>query len=200
MLKGADMKAKTTALGIPCLLACLCLLLQACDICGPAYPERDGRAYMERKGFPKELVEDVLGRKSLSHAHVVELSKCSDINVRFLVGSNPNLKAEEIDLFIYASNDFVRSGAARNTSLAKEQMEKLFKDSSHTVYASLAGNPSVPEEMLLRLHKERKPGLLWFAMNPKCPEGIKAQIRASDDTLAQQWLSITEGRAKGENR
>lgn len=190
------MKSAIRTISLAALCGACCIILQACDICGPAYPERDGKAYMERKGFPKELSESVLERKPLSHESILELSKCPDINVRFLVAWNPNLETSELDLFINDASDFVRAGAARNEKLTNAQIQKLFKDKSHTVYCTLAGNPSVPEETLLKLHKERNPGLLWFAMNPKCPESVKAQIRSSNDTLAQQWLSITAERLK----
>ncbi len=112
--------------------------------------------------------------------------------MRFLVGTNPTLNPDEIALFINDSDDYARSGPARNPSLTPAQMERLFQDPSHTVYATLAENPSVPKEILLRLHRERRPGLVWFAMNPRCPPEIVDEIKGFGDDLAKQWLEIME--------
>jgi hypothetical protein len=112
--------------------------------------------------------------------------------VRFLAGSNPNLRPQDIDLFLDDPDDYARSGTARNPSLTPEQVERLFHDPSHTVYCGLAGNPSVPAETLLKLHTERNPGLVWFALNPKCPAALREEIRASGDDLAKRWLDIME--------
>ncbi len=162
----------------------------------PAFPERDGRAFLEGRGYSAEAVDAVVLRKPLSHDQIVGFSKSRSPDVRFLVGSNPTLKPEEIELFIDDSNDYARSGTARNTSLTPAQMEKLFHDDSHTVYATLAGNSAVPTSMLMRLHKERNPGLLWFAMNPNCPPEIVDEINKSNDDLAKHWLQIMQQRKK----
>lgn len=163
---------------------------------GPAFPERDGRAYLEQHKYSPEVIDAVLHRKSLPHDQIVRFSKCWSSDVRFLVGSNPTLTPSEVDLFIGDSDDYARSGTARNTNLTPAQMERLFRDQSHTVYASLAGNPAVPRSMLLRLHGERRPGLVFFAMNPNCPPEIVDEINKSGDGLAKQWLGITRQRGK----
>ncbi len=168
----------------------LAALFTVVDCNGPAFPDRDGRAYLEKHKYPQALVDPVVNGKPLQHDQVIQFSKCRSTDVRFLVGKNPTLRPEEIDFFIGDADDYARSGAAHNRSLTVEQMERLFRDDSHTVYASLAENPSVPEEMLLRLHAERRPGLVFFAMNPKCPPKIVDEIRHSDDQLAKQWLEI----------
>lgn len=176
------------------LLLPLILATVGCN--GPAFPERDGRAFLEGRGYPAEVVDAVVLRQPLQHDQIVRFSKCRSSDVRFLVGSNPTLKPEEIELFIDDSNDYARSGTARNTSLTPAQMEKLFHDDSHTVYATLAGNSAVPTSMLMRLHKERNPGLLWFAMNPNCPPEIVEEINKSSDSLAKHWLQIMQQRKK----
>ncbi|MFA5189617.1 MAG: hypothetical protein WC740_02765 [Verrucomicrobiia bacterium] len=179
----------TTGLLLPLIVATV-----GCN--RPAFPERDGRAFLEGRGYPAEVVDAVVLRQPLQHNQIVRFSKCRSPDVRFLVGSNPTLKPEEIELFIDDSNDYARSGTARNTSLTTAQMEKLFDDSSHTVYATLAGNSAVPTSMLMRLHKERNPGLLWFAMNLNCPPEIVEEINKSSDSLAKQWLQIMQQRRK----
>lgn len=35
--------------------------------------------------------------------------------------------------------------------------------------------------------------MLWFAMNPNCPELIRAQILASQDDQARRWLGLIDG-------
>lgn len=168
--------------------------LTSCN--GPAFPERDGRLSLEKRGYPESIIVAVAERKPLDPRLVVELRRKGNEQVRFLIASNPHLSPEAIDLFIEDKNDFARSGTAHNPALTRSQMEKLFHDPSHTVYCGLAGNPSVPEALLLKLHAERNPGLLWFALNPKCPPAIKSEIRKSNDELARYWLQMTEDRVK----
>ena len=164
------------------------------EICGPAYPKRDGKLFLEKQGYPHTTVIAVINCEKLDHNQVVEFSKSKSSNVRFLVASNTNLQPDEIDLFIDDADDFARSGTAYNTSLTAAQMEKLFNDPSHTVYCSLARNAAVPSEMLLRLHKERNPGLLWFAMNPNCPDVLKDETRVRQ--VSWHELSAKGGMAK----
>lgn len=78
----------------------------------------------------------------------------------FLVARNPNLKHEEIDIFIKYENDFVRSGAADNPSLSTDQIDTLTQDPSHTVYASLAGNAALSADALPRIQREREVGCM----------------------------------------
>ena len=67
---------------------------------GPAYPERDGREYLQKHDYPASLIDDIVNGESLDHPKVVELSKCDSTGLRFLVARNPNLTHDEIDLFI----------------------------------------------------------------------------------------------------
>ena len=168
-------------------------LLSGCNIAGPAYPERDGREYLETHGYPTSLVDRVVNEMPLSHPEVLELSKCRSTDVRFLVARNANLTHGEIDLFIHDKNDFARSGTACNMNLSPSQIDLLTDDPSHTVYCKLAGNTALSDEALLRLHKKRNPGILWFALNPNCPASIRQEIVNSDDALAKHWLDIVNG-------
>ena len=168
-------------------------LLAGCNIAGPAYPERDGRKYLENHGSRSSFVDRVVGGEKLDHSEVLELSKCPSTDVRYLVARNPNLTCEEIGIFIHDKNDFVRSGAACNTSVSLGQIDILTGDSSHTVYCQLAGNTSLSEEALLSIHKKRNPGILWFALNPNCPDAIRQEIVISHDDLAKHWLLVMDG-------
>ncbi len=165
---------------------------------GPAHPEKDGKVFLESHGYAQSVIEVVVNRGVLDRQQLLEFSKCKSADVRFLVASNPHLRAENIDLFLTDPNDYARSGAAYNPNLSSQQMIRLFFDPSHTVYCGLAKNPFVPADLLLRLHKERNPGLAWFAMNPKCPDTLKAEIRKSNDDDAKRWLDITEERKLNE--
>lgn len=168
-------------------------LLAGCNIAGPANPERDGRTYLEKHGHPTSFIDRVVNGDKLDHAEVIDLSKCSSADVRFLVARNPNLTHDEIDIFVRDKNDFARSGAAWNTRLSPSQIDILTDDPSHTVYCGLARNESLSEDALLRIHKQRNPGVLWFAMNPNCPDSIRQEIESSHDDLAKRWLDITDG-------
>lgn len=168
-------------------------LLAGCNIAGPAHPERDGRTYLENHGYPTPFIDRVVNGEKLDHAEVINLSKCRSVDVRFLVARNPNLTHDEIDVFVRDRNDFARSGAAWNTNLSSSQIDILTDDPSHTVYCGLARNEALSENALLRIHKKRNPGILWFAMNPNCPDSIRQEILNSHDDLAKRWLDITDG-------
>jgi hypothetical protein len=165
---------------------------------GGAHPEEDGKAFLKKHGYAQSVIEAIVNHGVLGRQQIVEFSKSQSPDVRFLVASNPNLQPQDIELFLNDRNDYARSGTAYNPNLSPEQIARLVDDSSHTVYCSLARNPAVPTETLLRLHKQRNPGLGWFAMNPKCPEVLKDEIRKSGDSLAKQWLDITEGKKHSE--
>ena len=167
------------------------LLVAGCN--GPAFPQRDSRAYLERKNYSRDTIEAVLNLKPLPHDQIVTFHQCGSADVRFLVGSNPTLTAEEIDLFLCDPDDYARSGTAYNTSLTSAQIERLFHDRSHLISCGLAGNPAVPAPILLKLHRERRPGLVFFAMNPACPPEIMEKIRTSGDGLAKHWLEMRHG-------
>ena len=167
---------------------------------GGAHPYSDGKVFLEEHGYSQSVIDAVINLKPLNHQLVVELSKSKSADVRFLVGKNPNLSSEEIDIFMDDKNGYARSGTAYNTNLTDAQMQRLFNDPSHTVFSNLARNPTVPREMLLRLHSERKPGLVFFAMNPNCPVEIQDEIKRSDDDLAKHWLQITEKRKESKSK
>jgi hypothetical protein len=177
-----------------CLLLTLpALLLSACLQIGPAHPEQDGRAYLEKKGIPAEVIDAVVSGAPLDAARVKEFSASSSVDVRHLVARNRHLTPEQIDVFIADANDFARAGAALNPSLSTNQVEKLTQDVSHTVYCQLAGNESLTDAQMLRIHNLRNPGLLWFAMNPNCPPSLRTAIGTSGDALTKQWLGIVDG-------
>lgn len=178
------------------LTATLAALTFGCLQIGPAYPQRDGKAFLERHGYPAAVTEAVLTRGPLTPAQVAEFSQSKSADVRFLVASNPNLRPSDLEPFVHDRDDYARSGAAFNPNLSAEQVDKLFHDPSHTVYCGLARNPFVPADTLVRLHNERKPGLEWFALNPRCPEVIKAEIRRSGDEMAKRSLRMTEERLR----
>ncbi len=171
------------------------LMCTGCDfqICGPAYPNKNGGKFLAEHGYSPEIIRVIVGRGILDHRQIVECTKISSTDVRFLVASNPHLTQDEIDLYINDKDDFARSGTACNWSLSKDQMLKLLRDKSHTVYCKLAENPLVPKDVLLKLHVERNPGLVWFATNPQCPTEIREEILKSKDDLAKQWLKIMDG-------
>ncbi len=173
-----------------CLLLFSLTILCGCDFAGPAYPKKNGPKFLVENGYSSSVVDAVKNGKKLTPELVIKLSKVKNSDVRFLVASNRHLTEEQINLFLNDKNDFARSGTATNSNLTKEQMLTIMNDRSHTVYSKLAGNPSVPENLLLKLHKKEKLTLLWFSMNPNCPEIIKKKIHNSNDELAKKWLQI----------
>ena len=166
--------------------------VSSCDIAGGGDPDKYGMAFMIKNKFPESTRDAVINKTKMDDKLVIELSKSKSSDVRFLVGSNPNLTVEQLNIFIKDSDDFTRSGVAINPSISIEQMKILENDSSHTVYAQLAGNPSVPENILMRLYTVKELDPLWLVMNPNCPESIKTSVRKSDNKAAIQWLKTTE--------
>jgi hypothetical protein len=181
---------------IAAISTAMSLLLVSCDIAGPAYPEKNGREYLENQGYVDDLISRLIDGLKLEPAEVEDLQASRSSDVRFLVARNPSLTHLQIDVSISSKDDFTRSGAANNTNLSARQIERLTEDPSHTVYSALAGNTALSEEELIRLREKRNLGGLWFAMNPNCPESIRQSILASGDTLAKDWLKIIDGRKK----
>lgn len=175
------------------LLLLLLPLLTSCLQIGPAHPEQDGRAYLEKKGVPEAVITAVITGAPLGAEQVKEFSSSRSLDVRHLVARNRHLTPEQIDVFIADADDFARAGAALNPSLTTNQVETLTQDASHTVYCQLAENTSLSDEQLLRIHTLRNPGLLWFAMNPNCPPSLRDAITTSGDALTKQWLGIVDG-------
>ena len=165
----------------------------SCNIAGPAYPEKNGRAYLEKRGYSNDLISRLIDGEKLEPSEVRDFQASRSLDVCFLVARNPNLTHEQIAVSIASRDDFTRSGAAKNTNLSPSQIRELTEDESHTVYSALAGNTALTEKELLSIREKRKPGGLWFAMNPNCPESIRKSIIASDDSLAKDWLKITDG-------
>lgn len=174
-----------------CLLAFTSLFVVAC-LNSPAFPERDGRQYLEKKKYDAQTVDTVVNLGKLDRATFEKLSKESDINVRYLLGTNANLPSDLLDKLTKDSSDFVRGGAASNPNLTKAQIEALKNDSSVTTQGYLASNPAVPEKDLIELHEKHDVGLLYFAMNPKCPEVLKKKIVKENDELTMYWLKETQ--------
>lgn len=168
-------------------------LLASCNIAGPAYPERDGREYLENRGYSNDLISRLINGGRLVSSEVWDLQVSRSSDVRFLVARNPSLTQPQIDVSISSKDDFTRSGAANNTNLSARQIESLTEDRSHTVYSALAGNTALNKEELILLREKRNPGGLWFAMNPNCPESIRDSIVTSNDSLAKEWLKIVDG-------
>ena len=165
----------------------------SCNIAGPAYPEKNGRAYLEKQGYPEELISRLIEGKALEPHEVLDFQSSKSTDVRFLVARNPHLTHEQIANSISDKDDFARSGAATNTKLSASQIAFLTNDPSHTVYSKLAGNPALSDEQILRLRDSRELNNLWFAMNPNCPASIRESILASDDSQAKHWLKIIDG-------
>jgi hypothetical protein len=121
------------------------LLVGGCNIAGPAYPEKNGRLHLEKRGCPPELIARLIDGKPLTPAEVAEFQSSGSADVRFLVARHRGLSSEQLDVSIASRDDFTRSGAARNPNLSAEQIERLTADTSHTVHAALAGNPALSD-------------------------------------------------------
>jgi len=172
------------------------LTLSACDFAGPAYPRRDGPKYLRQKGYSEQDIRALTYNGYLGEEKLRELYKIGSVDVRFLVGEHVGTKGKFLEELLSAPSDFVRSGVARNPNLTNAQIEKLIRDRSHTVLAGLAKNPHLSEATLLRFHKQRKPGLVYFAMNPNCPQAIQEEIRRSSNELAKTWLERAQKRKR----
>lgn len=179
------------------VIAVLIFLLPcACMKPGGAYPEEDGRVYLEKQGYPASLVDAVVAGTPLEPEQVEAFSRSSSADVRYLVARNRYLSPQQIDLFIGHRNDFTRSGAANNPNLTDRQVSELSEDRSHTVRAVLAGNPTLSDAQLLTLYAERNLVLLWFARNPNCPPSIRDAILRSDDPTAKQLLEDVDSQKR----
>jgi hypothetical protein len=163
---------------------------------GPAFPERDGRAYLEKHNYPAELIERVVALGAIDAASFEKLVGEDSVDVKFLIAQNPTLPAPLLDRLTRDASDFVRGGAALNPHLTAAQIQALSTDGSHTTESYLARNPNVPQADLIRLHEVHGIELMWFAMNPQIPPVLQQKIIASKDEDALYWLKETQESAQ----
>lgn len=190
MWKKIAIAAALLVLGAAALL--VWLVINASAFIGPAYPEKDGRAYLERKAYAPPVIEQVIALQALDATTFSQLAKEDSTDVRFLVAQNPFLPAALLQQLAQDSSDFVRGGAALNPHLTPLQIQQLSADPSPTTQIYVARNPYIPEADLLRLHEVHGIELVWFAMNPNCPQVLKDKMRTLNDEDALYWLNVTE--------
>ena len=176
------------------LFLALPLLLSCGFQMGPAHPERDGTAFLKKRGYTDEVIGCVTTIQKVDADMFARLVKEESRDVKFLVAQNPHLPPELLRVLISDADDFVRGGAALNPNLSAEQIQELSNDPSHTTRLYIARNPHVPEEVLIELHEQRGMELVWFAMNPKCPERLKSKMQKLNDEDALYWLNVTSKR------
>lgn len=173
------------------LAVSLQMTLTSCNLAGGAYPEKGGPKFLIEHGFSELLAERVVQGDALEPAELESLSKLNNINVHFLLARNPHLPPSAIARFVRDRDDFVRSGAAQNSSLNEQHIESLMNDFSHTVLIGLAGNPILSDERQMQLRRINRIGLSYFAMNPNCAKDLRDAILASEDSDAKYWLKVT---------
>ncbi|MBC8166857.1 MAG: hypothetical protein H7Y20_13435 [Bryobacteraceae bacterium] len=185
------MKRLNPFLILPYLLLAICL--SACDFgIGPAHPERDAPIYLKKRGYDAKLIASDLRKENFSEELFDRLAAEKSTDVRFLIGHNPHLPARLLEKLSQDQNDFVRGGAGHSPNLTSAQIDRLFHDRSHTTRIHLAANPSITSDILVRLHQEPNMDLVWFAMNPNCPEELKEKMREQKDEQALYWLNVVE--------
>jgi hypothetical protein len=180
-----------------CIISIACLLTSCF---GPAYPERDGKAFLESRGCGNKIISDLISGETLSLEVLSELASVRSIDVKFLVGRHKSTRNPVLETLLTHESDFVRGGAALNPNLSEQQIKRVIKDPSHTTRLYLARNPSVPEKYLFELRKEPNMDLVWFAMNPNCPEALKKEMRDSNDSDALYWLEVIERNTEQDHR
>lgn len=156
-----------------------------------ATPAVDAEKFLKQgNAVPSEAVSALVSGRRLTHEQIKKFAQSESDDVRFMVAKNSSLDVAELNVLVRDREAFVRGGAASNLKISERQALTLSRDDSHTVYASLAKNPATPEYILLDLRKNRKLGLIFFAMNPECPKNIREEIRESDNKSAKHWLTI----------
>lgn len=169
------------------------LFLSGC-IARLAYPEKDGRKYLEKHGVQEEIIYDLINKMSIDNKLLLELySKYHDSNVRFLVLANPGLKkTDQILLYKKTRNDFARSGLATNRAIDEEVIFLLMRDPSHTVYCKLGQNDTLSEEQLRKLRSDTNLDLRFIIYNINCPADYVQEYVGSGDEFTLQSIEITK--------
>lgn len=155
---------------------------------GPADPEGQSRAYLAKRHCSAEVIEQVIALEPLAPALFDRLAAEDSESVKFLIAQNPFLSATWLARLAQDPSDFVRGGAAQSPNLTPAQIQALMADASHTTQAYLARNPYVPEADLIRLHEQYSIELVWFAMNPRCPQVLRQKMIDTQDEEALYWL------------
>ena len=182
------------------IITILCVVLLAgCFQIGPAYPVRDGRAYLSSNGYTEGDIELIAELKEMPPTLAEKAAQEASTDVRFLIAQNPHISKGLLLKLSKDQSDFVRGGVANNLAITTDLIKTLRDDPSHTTRLYLSRNPSVPEEDLWYLHKVKKMELMWFAMNPKCPQGMQDLIHEKGDDRAKYWLKVMQEHIKNGN-
>jgi hypothetical protein len=126
------------------------LLLGSCDIAGPAYPEKNGREYLENRGYSDDLISRLIDGKTLEPSEVQDFQASGSSDVRFLVARNPTLTHSQIDVSISSKDDFTRSGAALSQRLLPNDITAHWGQAGMT--ARVRGVIAAPAAWGLRLN------------------------------------------------
>ena len=124
-------------------------------------------------GYSKAMVELVVERRFLSDRGIRQLLREDSVDVRALIASNQNVRAEFL-MPLY--ND---------------------PNQSRRVLTGLANNPHLSQHVLVDLHENRGVHIASYTFNPNYPPSIKKRIMDGDDEYYKEWLRETlSGRNK----
>jgi hypothetical protein len=98
-----------------------------------------------------------------------------------LLAQNWNLREDQLERFMNAPEEQVRSSLAWNRSISVSMIRRLYNDESRYVLGSLATNPTVSQNILIDLRYKREVDLIHFSLNPKCPPQIRREFMQTGD-------------------
>lgn len=175
-----------------CLLIIVSLGSASCIQAGPAHPERDAPRYLKRHGYDEEVIHKVVEMEDMGDELFAKLAAERSTDVRFLVAQNPHLPRRLHEILLQDSDSLVRGGAALSPHLTDDQAREISRREDHPI--CLAQNPHVSDQILIDLHEKHGMELVWFAMNPECPEKLIQKMEATQDEDALYWLQTTRER------
>lgn len=176
-------------------------LLLGCDLrrMGSPLPEVFAREYLEKQGYEKSILNDVLEYGPIDRDVFARLSRVSDVSVRHMLARNSHLSPDERAILSDDGVDYVRAGAAMNPGITRDEVIKLVEEPYGPVLHGLAMNPFVPEDILLTLRRKSSGLLGSFAKNVNCPDVIVQEIERSGSSTQKKMLSWTQARRTDAN-
>ena len=162
-------------------------ILSSCNLFGPPHPPQDATQYLENNGIDANIIKRIIDRNMLTKDEYKKFSVSNNENVRFMIATNPHTPIDILSELTNDKSDIVLQGVLRNNRLPVKELKKQLIHKHLLKY--LVGNQNLPETTILEIYDKNKTiPLVYFAMNPKCPERIKTIILNSGDFLAKRYL------------
>lgn len=174
-----------------CRIAMLALLFCGFGCFGPPMVRYHAEKRLHEEDVNEELIRKISRCEDIGRENFLIYSQHKDENVRSMIAFNRYIPSDILLSLAGDHSDLVIQCVIQNPTLSEEILAELLNNPA--ALKRLASSPQVPQEIIMKVYKQHKEVPLYeFAMNPRCPDVIKADIRKSDDFEAKRVLELHE--------